>query len=134
MQPLRPLDSRFDNLLSRSQLALVSWLQPRLRSWYRCKRPYWRTGNLSRPEKSHREAVTRVVRGTTREEFLESLLNEGWSPAGACDTWDLEKDSMRLAVAEERWDNLSRSLLIRTWRVVPPSELPSPAVPAMPTE
>jgi GT2 family glycosyltransferase len=134
MQPLRPLESRFDNLLSRAQLALVSWLQPRLRSWYRCKRPCWKAGSLSRPEKSHREAVTRVVRGTTREEFLESLLNEGWSPAGACDTWDLEKESMRLAVAEERWNNVSRSLLVRTWRVASSRGHSSPRVPAMPTE
>jgi GT2 family glycosyltransferase len=133
MQPLRPLESRFDNLLSRSQLALVSWLQPRLRSWYRCKRPCWRTDNLNMPEESQREGVTRVVSGSTREEFLENLLNEGWSPAGACDTWDLEKESMRLAVAEERWNNLSRLLLVRTWRVVPPSGQPSPKAPEVPT-
>jgi GT2 family glycosyltransferase len=129
MQPLRPLDSRFDDLLSRSQLALVSFLQPRLRSWYRCKRPCWSAGYPDRPEKSRRDAVTRVLHGTTRGEFLEHLLNDGWSPAGACDTWDLEKDSMRLAVAEERWDNLSRSLLIRTWRVGPQSGKPIPEVP-----
>src|SRR5690606_37773654 len=38
MQPLRPLDPRFGGWSCRARLALLEWLQPRLRSWYRCRR------------------------------------------------------------------------------------------------
>jgi GT2 family glycosyltransferase len=131
MQPLRPLDSRFDNPLSRSQLAVVSWLQPRLRSWYRNGHLLLRPGPASRRELSCLKVRERVVQGRSREEFLEGLVKEGWSSAGGCDLWDLEKDRMRLIVAEERWNNLSRSILVRTWRI---SEGATPEEPEGQTE
>jgi len=121
MQPLRPLNSGFDNPLSRAHLALVSWLQPRLRSWFRCGR--WR----SRPYVSHgtvqsapdTEFSIWSGEGKTRDDSLRQLLEEGWKPGGASDPWDVEKDGTRLLLATERGDGVGKRILIRVWGKIP---------------
>jgi hypothetical protein len=120
MQPLRPLDVRYHCLLSRSQLALVSWLQPRLRSWYRCHA--WR-GQPSPSEETgpppDREFAIWSQEGRTRDDFLAMLLDQGWQAAGASDRWDLEKNGSRLLLATERMDGTGKSVLVRAWGETP---------------
>ncbi|MCW1913383.1 glycosyltransferase [Luteolibacter sp. GHJ8] len=121
MQPLRPLDTRFDNLLSRTQLDLVSNLQPRIRAWFRC-RGWWR------PAKSHDDSSGLgpgiefslwSANGASREDFLEDLLAQGWQPGESSGTWDVEKSGTRILLAAERGDGGGRSVLARVWGTVP---------------
>ncbi|WP_052573482.1 glycosyltransferase [Haloferula sp. BvORR071] len=116
MQPLRPLDVRYHSLLSRSQLALVSWLQPRLRSLYRCHawrgQPSFADAAAPPPD---REFSIWSQEGRTRDDFLAMLLEQGWQAAGANDRWDLEKDGSRLLLATERTDGTGKSVLVRAW-------------------
>jgi GT2 family glycosyltransferase len=131
MQPLRPLESRFDNPLSRAQLALVSWLQPRFRSWYRCRR--W-SGHGAYPKPPPHPAPNAELSiwsdtGETREDYLQSLLAEGWQAAEACDLWDLHKDGTRLLFATERADGNGKSVLVRAWGRIPASLAKHPQIP-----
>jgi GT2 family glycosyltransferase len=117
MQPLRPLDSRFDTPLSRGRLALLQWLQPRLRSWYRCGK--WQ--GPSKPDQSIGESLPDAQfpiwseEGMTRDHYLRQLLETGWKPGGASDAWDVEKDGTRLLLATERGDGVGAMTLVRVW-------------------
>jgi GT2 family glycosyltransferase len=119
MQPLRPLDSHFRDPLSIFQLAFVSWLQPRLRAWYRNGR--WRGSQLNsgghRPNLVAVESSTWRVDGKTREEYLEELVASGWTPAGNIDHWDLQRADERMVVAAERWDGIGKTILVRRWKI-----------------
>jgi GT2 family glycosyltransferase len=117
MQPLRPLDARFDTPPSRGCLALLQWLQPRLRSWYRCGK--WQ--GLSNPDQSIGESLPDAEfpiwseEGMTRDHHLQQLLETGWKPGGASDAWDVEKDGTRLLLATERGDGVGAMTLVRVW-------------------
>ncbi len=50
-----------------------------------------------------------------REEELERLLAEGWSPGGPSDPWDLELDGTRVLIACERHQKGKARLLYRIW-------------------
>lgn len=115
MQPLRPLDPRFSTPLAKAHLAILSWLQPRLRSWYRC-------GRWMRPAKERnghallqpsREISIWSEEGKTRDDFLQVLLEQGWKPCGASEAWDVEKNGTRLLLATERGDGIGKVTLIR---------------------
>jgi hypothetical protein len=117
MQPLRPLDCRFDTPLSRGCLALLQWLQPRLRSWYRCGK--WQ--QASKPERYGEAAVSAAEfsiwseAGKTRDHYLQDLLAAGWKPGGTSDVWDVEKEGTRLLLATERGDGIGATTLVRVW-------------------
>lgn len=117
MQPLRPLDGRFDTLLSRGRLSLLQRLQPRLRSWYRCGK--WRGPSTTEPGMV--DAAPDVEfsiwseEGKTRDAHLEQLLAAGWKPGGTSDLWDVEKDGTRLLLATERGDGWGAMTLVRVW-------------------
>jgi hypothetical protein len=117
MQPLRPLDCRFDTPLSRGLLALLQWLQPRLRSWYRCGK--WQ--GPSKPDQSIGESSPDAQfpiwsgEGMTRDHYLRQLLETGWKPGGTSDLWDVEKDGTRLLLATERGDGVGAMTLVRVW-------------------
>ncbi|QJE96473.1 glycosyltransferase [Luteolibacter luteus] len=115
MQPLRPLDPDFDKPLERAQLALLSWLQPRLRSWYRCGR--WSTAAVAHnghsPLLPCKEISIWSQEGKTRDEFLQMLLKQGWKPCGASELWDVEKNGSRLLLATERGDGVGKLTLVR---------------------
>ena len=117
MQPLRPLDGRFDTPRSRGCLALLQWLQPRLRSWYRCGK--WQGPSL--PERGNDNPVPDAEfsiwseEGKTRDAYLGQLLAAGWKPGGASDPWDVEKDGTRLLLATERGDGPGATTLVRVW-------------------
>jgi GT2 family glycosyltransferase len=117
MQPLRPLDCRFDTPLSRGGLSLLRWLQPRLRSWYRCGK--WQ--QASKPERNGEAAVPAAEfsiwseAGKTRDHYLQHLLAAGWNPGGTSDVWDVEKEGTRLLLATERGDGIGATTLVRVW-------------------
>jgi len=121
MQPLRPLDPGFDTWLSRSHLALLAWLQPRLRSWFRCKR--WRIpsadGHRKLQAAPDREFAIWSESGKTRDDLLRTLLSQGWRAGGASDSWDVEKNGTRLLFATERGDGTGARNLIRVWGKAP---------------
>lgn len=123
MQPLRPLDDHFKNALTRVHLALLTWLQPRLRSLYRCKR--WRGQGASHREaalpKPDVEISIWSEEGKTRDDLLQTLLEEGWKPGGASDPWDVSKGDTRLLLATERGDGIGKAILVRAWGQIPGS-------------
>lgn len=117
MQPLRPLDARFDTPLSRGRLALLGWLQPRLRSWFRCRKwrgPAWtdRSGDERVPDA---EFPIWSKEGRTRDACLGQLLAAGWKAGGTSDAWDVEKEGTRLLLATERGDGSGTTTLVRVW-------------------
>jgi GT2 family glycosyltransferase len=132
MQPLRPLDPRFATWLSRSHLAILSWLQPRIRSWYRCKR--WkgpvkeRNGNGRLPLQPTKEIAVWSDEGQTRNELLKKLLEQGWKPCGASELWGVERDGTHLLLATERGDGIGARNLIRVWGRAPEDSVFSQAI------
>ncbi len=115
MQPLRPLDPAFDTLLSRAHLSLLSWLQPRIRSWFRCGR-WQRPANGKAPAAetlSDTQLALWSPQGKTREDLLAHLLEEGWRPCEASERWDLRKEGTLLLAATERGDGIGKSVLVR---------------------
>ncbi len=117
MQPLRPLDPRFDTPASRCRLALLRWLQPRIRSWHRCGK--WRAPAKPRrgTDMAAADAEFRLwsEEGKTRLDYLRELLAAGWTPGGPSDPWDVEKDGTRLLLATERGDGTGAMTLVRAW-------------------
>jgi glycosyltransferase involved in cell wall biosynthesis len=117
MQPLRPLDPRFDTVLSRGGLALLRWLQPRLRSWFRCRA--WagpvRAGRGAGSVPPDAEFSLGSEEGKSRERYLHELLAAGWFPGGESDPWDVEKDGTRLLLATERGDGTGTHTRVRVW-------------------
>lgn len=117
MQPLRPLDPRFDTLVSRLSLALLRWLQPRLRSWYRCGK--WQGPSKTEPNMAGAVPAAEFSiwseEGKTRDAHLAQLLAAGWKPGGTSDLWDVEKDGTRLLLATERGDGKGAMTLVRVW-------------------
>lgn len=115
MQPLRPLDPGFDTPLAKAHLAILSWLQPRLRSWYRCGRWKGPVKEHNGPASLHpiKEFSIWSEEGKTRDEFLQALLEQGWKPCGASEPWDVEKNGTRLLLATERGDGIGKTTLVR---------------------
>ena len=119
MQPLRPLDGRFDSPRSRGRLALLQWLQPRLRSRYRCGK--WQGHCSSRNEGAERRRRrTRSFRSGRRKGRPAMTISGNSSrpagkPGGASDPWDVEKDGTRLLLATERGDGPGATTLVRVW-------------------
>ena len=65
--------------------------------------------------------------GGERGHFLELLIQQGWSPAGETDAWDLEKSGSRLLMATEQGEGTAKRILIRTWGL-PQSAVPTLAI------
>jgi hypothetical protein len=117
MQPLRPLDPRFDTPLARGRLSLLRWLQPRLRSFYRCGRWSGPADPLREPGLPGADAEFSIwsEEGKTRDEYLRRLLEAGWKPGGTNELWDVERDGTRLQLATERGDGMGAMTLVRVW-------------------
>ena len=117
MQPLRPLDARFDTPWARGCLAVLRWLQPRLRAWFRCGR--WHgcaaaTAVRAMPPADFERGIWSMT-GTTRDEMLAVLLAGGWQPGGEHDGWDVWKDGCRLLLATERGAGPGTMTRVRAW-------------------
>jgi GT2 family glycosyltransferase len=126
MQPLRPLHPYHDGILSRLQLKLLQWLQPRLRSWHRCRR--WcgmPAGPSKHPTPADHEFSLWSSEGHCRDHYLRKLLALGWTPGGETDGWDVEKSGTRLLLATERGDGIGKRTLVRVWGTLHPAGLPS---------
>lgn len=116
MQPRRPIDPRFVSTTSTIQLAGLEWLQPRLRSWFRCRRwkgPESLAESAEPPPDSHFSLW--CDDGGPRADFLQLLLDDGWQPGGATDGWDVEKSGTRLQIAIERGKAAGAQVLVRAW-------------------
>lgn len=117
MMPLRGIEPRFDNWMTRMLLSWVSWLQPRVRSWARCRSILMtsRESDRTREAECVQELVLWSESGRTREDFLRLLLADGWLPAGETDRWDVERDGRRLLLATEQGAGIGRRTLVRVW-------------------
>ena len=115
MQPLRPLDPLFDTFSSRARLAVVSWIQPRVRAWYRCRK--WIMRSVRKPLRKAtvvaREFAIWSDEGKTRDDYLAYLLSHGWQPCGESAEWDVEKDGTQVLLATERGDGTGKRTLVR---------------------
>ncbi|RYD59713.1 MAG: glycosyltransferase [Verrucomicrobiaceae bacterium] len=117
MQPLRPLDARFDDFVSRERLNLLEWLQPRVRAWFRCQHWMLSSNGAKAPELPSPDDEFSIWsdEGKTRDDFLQQLLSDGWKAGGETDVWDLEKNGTRLLLATERGDGVGKRTLVRVW-------------------
>jgi GT2 family glycosyltransferase len=114
MQPLRDLPKEYSRPWNRLLLGLITWLAPRLRSRARIGR--FRGPVTARPSKiSSADSECAVWSDHGREEELDRLLAEGWSPGGPSDPWDLELDGTRVLIACERHRKGKARLLYRVW-------------------
>ena len=117
MLPLRGLEKSFDSLKARLALKLVGFLQPRLRAWARNHRFFSKVQNprqLTDPGPSEEFCIA-SPHGEGRDHFLKLLIQQGWSPAGETDAWDLEKFSSRLLIATEHGEGTAKRILVRAW-------------------
>jgi len=117
MLPLRGLDERFDSARARLALRAVAFLQPRLRAWARNRTLWLDTSRSSRhaTPKPDAELEIACAEGRERTEFLQILLESGWTPGGASDGWDVEKHGTRVLLATERGEGLGKRTLVRVW-------------------
>ena len=117
MLPLRGLDERFDSARTRLVLHAVEFLQPRLRAWAR-NRTLWlrapRPGAPASP-KPNAELEISSAAGRARVDFLNILIDNGWTPGGALDDWDVEKQGTRVLMATECGAGVARRTLVRVW-------------------
>ena len=117
MLPLRGLDERFDSARARLALHAVEFLQPRLRAWAR-NRTLWlachRPGKMTSP-KPNAELEISSAAGHARVDFLQILLEDDWTPGGALDDWDVEKQGTRVLMATESGGGLAKRTLVRVW-------------------
>lgn len=117
MMPLRPLEPRFDSPSGRLLLAVLKTLQPRVRSWARNRtwcRPRFRPPVAPSSAPSREWEIWSPV-GKTRDDFLQELLAEGWTPGGATDLWDVEKNGTRVQLATEQCQGPGKRTLVRIW-------------------
>ena len=117
MLPLRRLDKRFDTWTSQLALAVVKFLQPRLRGWARNRRLSYRPECLRKAQNAgpYEEFAIDSPEGYDREHFLKLLIRHGYRPAGDTDPWDLKLASTRVQLATERGDGLAKRTLVRVW-------------------
>ncbi|MEI7928199.1 MAG: glycosyltransferase family 2 protein, partial [Verrucomicrobiales bacterium] len=117
MMPLRGIDPRFDSPFARLVLAVVTWLQPRMRSWSRRRlfaaSPDPKVGVPG--DKAIEEFRIWSEAGRTRQDLLTRLLAEGWQASGETDCWDVERGDTRLLLATEQSAGIGRRTLVRVW-------------------
>jgi GT2 family glycosyltransferase len=117
MLPLRSLDDRFNSLWARLTLRIVKFCQPRLRAWAR-NRMLWHD-QAPAPKKTTAKPTAEFAISSTdgreRTDFLQVLLDDGWTPGGASDDWDVEKLGTRVLLATERGDGIAKRTLVRVW-------------------
>jgi len=117
MLPLRGLDERFASPPARLALHFVRFLQPRLRAWARTRRLWLAAPRLANPAPPKPSAEFAIVcaNGRDRSHFLHVLLDDGWTPGGPSDDWDVEKLDTRVLLATERGDGPATRTLVRVW-------------------
>ncbi len=114
MLPLRGIHDRFDTPAARIGLALVHFIQPRLRALVRNRRLRfgWKRREQHEVMKGE-EFQIHCADGRGREDFLKRLIDDGWQPAGVSDAWDVEKAGTRVLLATEHGDLGMKTVLLR---------------------
>ncbi|MEI6653203.1 MAG: glycosyltransferase [Verrucomicrobiota bacterium] len=117
MLPLRDLDDRFASPLARLTLHAVKVLQPRLRAWARNRTLGLAPPHAKMPATPTPDAEFEVASNEGREhtEFLQIMLDDGWTPGGASADWDVEKHATRVLLATERGEGIAKRILVRVW-------------------
>jgi hypothetical protein len=115
MLPLRGLDLEFDTFRSRHALALVKFLQPRLRAAVRIGRFWIRQRRPPAARRTEHPDEFRFHRtdGRDRSHYLKVLLSTSWKPCGETSKWDLEKYGTQLLLATERGPGRETTVLLR---------------------
>jgi len=116
MLPLRGLETRFDTAKARRVLALVNFLQLRLRAWARNRRLFIHRDSLEKPAmEQSAEFEIDDANGNDRNHFLTNLTGGGWQPGGETDAWDAEKNGTRVLLATEHGESGAKNVLVRVW-------------------
>ncbi len=116
MLPLRGLETRFDTAKARLALALVNFLQPRLRAWARNRRPLiYRNSMKTAVTAQSNESEIVGANGNDRNHFLTILTSDGWQPGGETDAWDAQKNGTRVLLATEHGELGAKNVLVRIW-------------------
>ena len=125
MLPLRGLEKKFDTPKACLALQAVEFLQPRLRAWARNRRIIFKSKwqVKSRDPGQGEEFTINSPDGQERDHFLKLLLEQGWTPAGETDSWDVEKGPARVLMATERGDGPAKRILVRVWGPVTAADL-----------
>jgi len=115
MLPLRALDMEFNTFQARHALALVKFLQPRLRASARIHRFWIRTRRPPAAPRTDHADEFRFHRtdGRDRSHYLEVLLNTSWKPCGETSKWDVQKYGTRVLLATERGPGRDTTVLLR---------------------
>lgn len=115
MLPLRGLEKSFSSLKAKAALALIEYLQPRLRAWSRnrklrllptCTKPQPQSASVD-------EFAINSPEGMDRTHYLRILLRQGWKPCDETLPWDVEKYGARVLMATERGDGIAKTTLVR---------------------
>lgn len=117
-QPIRGLGAPFRTSKARLLLATIRALQPGLRAWKRNHRWTWpvKTTNAGSPPLPPDAEITLPPhQGNGHESYLKQLIDDGWKPGEAFDSWDLEKNGIRILFATERGDGEVKRILVRIW-------------------
>lgn len=112
MMPSRPLHASFRSARAKMKLKMAELLQPLLRKYAR--RWYsraWRhlvekheavaEAVVKEPKSSLKERILPMREEAYRIELIEALLAQGWQYAGDCDSWDLQREGVKLLIASE---------------------------------
>lgn len=115
--PQRGIEPPFDSASTHSMLAVLTWLQPRLRAKERTG--HWlcfsETKSIAQAPTPTHEFSVWSDKGKTRQDYLRELLADGWTPGGETDHWDVEKSGARLLLATELTDDPGKRTLVRVW-------------------
>ncbi len=116
MLPLRGLEARYDTAKARLALALVDFLQPRLRAWARNRRIFLHRASMETTRPKHSEDFEiDGANGNDRNYFLATLTTAGWQPGGETDAWDAEKNGTRVLLGTEHGELGVKNVLVRVW-------------------
>jgi len=116
--PLRALAPEYRTWQGRLLLQAIRVIQPGLRAWKRNRR--WAWPAVEKPSLAPLTSPTAEFtlpphQGRDHQYYLQKLIASGWTPGGACDPWDLEKNGVRVLFATERGDGEVKQVLARTW-------------------
>lgn len=117
MLPLRDLAGNFGGILPRTVLRLVGFLQPLLRGWARDRRlalPASDAATVSESPPSCEIALASPP-APRRDRAIRILLENGWTPGGPTDPWDLTKHNTRVQIATEHGRGIHKTLRLRIW-------------------
>ncbi len=122
MLPRRPVDDRFNSARARIRLAMLEWLQPRVRGfarrWFRRTRPEVHEARAvgpapEAPPETVEEFAFHMPDGRGRRDLLDTLLESGWQAAGERSDWDLANGRCRLLAATEAGGETGRLTRVR---------------------